>query len=344
MNIIIVGMGGHAASSWLHRINEHPEWNLVGIVDTDTEKLLHVEKWGVPEDCAYPNIEAAVKWGDEKIDLALITSPIPTHHVLATEAMELGLNVIVEKNMALTIEQGQDLVKLARKNPELSTSLGTQYPFRPKWYTLREMFKSGKSPIGKLSLVRMRSSAYSGDMRTHWRAWLGDIFPDDMMVHHVSILRYATAMEIIKVSAQVFRPAWSTWLGSSTVLMNMVMAPPGKEIEKDEWINAQYYGDWQGTGLKSGWEDNYEFYGPRGSIRFEPSAVKQREAVWMDMWQVVDGIKLIGEPGINTLTAYINDEKRQKVEVRELETKKDIEGRVAQIRRAIDDTTSDYDR
>lgn len=317
VNIIIVGAGGHA-QSWKAYINAHEGWKLVGIVDTDTEKLQHVTLWGVPEENAYPTIEDAVRWGDEKIDAALIATPIPTHHLLATQAIEYGLHVIVEKNMATTIEQARAMVKLARNHPELCTMVGTQYRFRPLWWTVHQLLHEDDA-IGRLSVVRARSTAFSGVMRAGWRAWLEDIYTNDMMIHHMDVLRYTTGLEFIMIQACVFKPIWSKWLGVSSVIMNFVMAPKGKEQEKDEWIHGQYYGDWQGTGLKVDWEDTFEFYGPKGSIRIEPPAERQASA-----WEKGPLMPLAGEPMGTHITLY-QDNQGGKQTVTEVEKRTDVE-------------------
>ena len=328
MNLLLVGAGGHAFS-WKQNVDRHPDWKIVAIVDTDTEKLDHVNSWGVSEDEAYPTIDDAMKWTDYELDAALITSPIPTHHLLATEALENGLHVILEKNMACTIKQGQELVRLARTYPELCTVMGTQYRHRPTWWTLKNLFQSQSSPIGDVSHFRMKSSANSGSVRRGWRAFMSHIYPSDMMVHHIDSLRYALDMDVVQVQAKVFKPSWSRWLGTSTVYMNMVMAPQGKENDKDTWVYGQYLGDWQSTGLKNDWEDQIEFFCKRGSIRFEPPENKVKKGAWMDMWEEINGVKLIGEPLGSKLYSYLDQEDGKTVHKKEVEKRIDIENNPA---------------
>ncbi|MHA1371633.1 MAG: hypothetical protein ACTSRA_18185, partial [Promethearchaeota archaeon] len=118
----------------------------------------------------------------------------------------------------------------------------------------------------------------------------------------------------------------SKWLGTSTIFMNFVLAPRGQELNKDDWVYGQYYGDWQGTGRKCEWEDVMEFFGPRGSIRFEPASDQKWSAKeWMDMWVEINGIKLIGEPKANKLFAYLDDDKGRCIERRTLTMRNDIE-------------------
>jgi predicted dehydrogenase len=319
MNIIIVGAGGHARN-WKAYIDLHPDWKLVGIVDTDAMKLENASSWGIPEEWAYPYIKDAVKWSEEPIDAALITSPIPTHHLLATEAMELGLHVIVEKNMASTIDLAKSLVQLARKHPNLCTSMGTQYRFRPNWWTLHEMFTKNACPIGPISHFTARVTSKQGVQRSGWRAWLAHIFAEDMMVHHIDCLRYCLGMELVKIQAQVYKPAWSEWLGTSTIMANLVLAPNGKERDKSSYIYGQYYGDWQARGLKRSWEDGFEFYGPKGSIRIELPGEPAE-----NVWEKTSVMPLVGEPAGSKIIQYLDSPDLNKVTISEIPKRYDIE-------------------
>jgi predicted dehydrogenase len=332
MNILIVGCGGHARS-WLGYIQKNPNCKVVGIVDTDTEKLTHADLWGVSEEYAYPSIAEAVRFTDEPIDVALITSPIPTHHLLATQAIEQGLHVILEKNMASTIEQAQALLKLARSHPELCTSMGTQYRFRPNWWTLHELFnpRSPKdvNPIGNISMVRAKVAAKQGDMRYGWRSWLPDIFAEDMMAHHIDCLRYVLGMEVIKVQSQVFKPHWSQWLGSSTTFSNLVFAPLGKENHKEEWVYAQYYGDWQSRGNRREWEMDFEFQGKHGAVRIEypvdEKSIDQPSPSWDGLWEKSPLGSLVGEPFGSRIVAYIDSPDLRTQTIKEIPKRTDIE-------------------
>ncbi|MBD3353308.1 MAG: hypothetical protein GF364_17640 [Candidatus Lokiarchaeota archaeon] len=326
MNLIIVGAGGHA-QSWRKNIERHENWDIVGIVDTDTEKLDHAsDLWNVDEDMVFTTISEAIRWGTYDIDVALITTPTPTHHLLATEALESGLNVILEKNMASTIEQGQELTKLAQSHPELCTAMGHQYRYRPNWWTLRQLLTSKECPIGKLSHIRGKIASYSGDARHGWRSWLRDIFAEDMMVHHIDCLRFCTNMEIIQIQAQVFRPKWSSWLASSTVFANLVLAPHGSECIKEDWVYCQYYGDWQTKGLLNDWEIDFRFYGSDGSLRLEPPTDKTNM-----LWEEADGYQLIGEQSGAKLKSYLDIKGKyasdSQIEIREIPKNSNIENR-----------------
>lgn len=327
MNVIIAGAGGHALA-WKASIERHSGWQLSGIVDTDTEKLEKIPRlWGLPEENAYPTITDAVRWSEDPVDLVIIATPIPTHHGLAVEALEQGLHVLLEKNMASTIEQGQHLVRMARALPRQCTAMGTQYRFRPTWWSLQQLFASPGCPIGPVSHLRFRSSSFGGDQRGGWRHFLPDIFAEDMMVHHVDVLRYVLGMNVVKVHASMFRPRDSRWLGTSTVQASFTFARPGKEHEKDEWVHAQYHGDWQGRGLVADWEDVAEFFGSRGSIRFEPPPESPESSPRLpDPWARVDGIPLIGEPAGSTIVARVVEGSGGRAKAVTIERRRDVGG------------------
>ena len=135
--------------------------------------------------------------------------------------MELGLNVICEKSMAETLEEGQKMVKVAQNHPDLCTVMGTQYCFRLMWWTLKTLLQDQEGPIGKVAEIKATSLAKQGNQRSGWRAWLPEIYPLDMMVHHIDSLRYCTGMNVVKIQllrlfhiiqvGWVLPRLWLTW-------------------------------------------------------------------------------------------------------------------------------------
>ncbi len=150
---IIVGLGGHARGSWALSIKKHPDWKIIGVVDTDTELLENAPKIvPIEHDQVYRKIEEVIQYG-QKPDLAIIATPIPTHHVMVKEAMERGINVICEKNMASTIYQGRQMLQLALDHPELSTGMGFQRRYSYQNWTAKKYLQGPDNQIGKLSFI-----------------------------------------------------------------------------------------------------------------------------------------------------------------------------------------------
>jgi predicted dehydrogenase len=245
---IICGIGSHA-HAWRKALDAHPDWMLAAVVDTDTEKLEHApEVWGVAEDQAFTSIEEAIQFGEGPYDLAIIVTPIYTHHVLALEAMELGLNVICEKNLTSTIDQGRMMVKAALAHPELCTGTGNQTRYFAKNWTVKKYYQEHIKQFGSVTSLEFSGLYNWGKTRHGWRRWLPDLFLDDMAVHHLDFMRYLTDMDIVQVQGVNFKPVFSNFKGSSTTYAVLAFAKKQDYHKKDNWIYGLYRGDWQKKG------------------------------------------------------------------------------------------------
>ncbi|MHA1680422.1 MAG: Gfo/Idh/MocA family protein [Promethearchaeota archaeon] len=261
LKTVIVGMGGHA-NSWRNCIKRHPDFELTGIVDTDTELLDNMHLYGLEEEDGFINIDDYVM-DKGKPDLALIATPIYTHHVLVKEVMDHGINVICEKNMASTPYQGRQMVQLALDNPHLTTAIGHQYRFFfGNW--LLKTYLQEHSDLGELSYIRQASGGNWGEKRTGWRRWLQEVYLEDMAPHHFDLLRYITGLNVVEIKADTFIPRYSQWQGSSTVFANIALAHPDDYHHRSNWIWCQYYGDWQARGPQNNF---FDLYFEKGHVR-----------------------------------------------------------------------------
>jgi predicted dehydrogenase len=220
--------------------------------------------WGVDEDSSFTSIEEAVQFGEGPYDLAIICTPIYTHHVLALEAMELGLNVMIEKNLASTIDQGRMLVKAATAHPELCTAVGNQTRYFPKNWTMKKYYLENKQKFGDITSLYVTYLANWGKTRHGWRRWLADLFLEDMAPHQFDYIRYLTGMDVVQVQGINFRPKFSNFKGSSSTLAIMALAKPENYHNPDEWIYVDYRGDWQKKGETY---EKYEMLCEKGDIQ-----------------------------------------------------------------------------
>ena len=261
---VIIGNGGHAGS-WRREINKHPEFELVGIVDTQTEMMEHMNVFGLSEEDFFISIDDYVD-DRGKPDVAVIAAPIYTHHVLVKETMDHGINVICEKNMASNIIQGKQMVQSALDHPELVTAVGHQYRY---WHRnwLAKCFYQEHNDLGDLAFIRWSSSGNWGERRSGWRRWLQDVYAEDMGPHHWDLLRYITGLNVVQVKADTFIPNYSWWQGSSTVFANMALAHPDDYNHRHNWIWVQYYGDWQARGPQHESRNHMDMYFGKGHVR-----------------------------------------------------------------------------
>ncbi len=208
-NVLVVGSGNHAMH-WRSHMNIHGEFKPSGVVDINPELLEHAHDiWGVDDDAVASTIDEALATGI-KADIALIVTPIETHHGLAIEAMRNGLHVICEKNMAHSMQAGIEMTRCALEHPELATVVGHQYPYwRSSNWAMRKAIGTGQ--LGPLDSITCNFNPGGGfnpgtPTRNGWRRFLDHDYLEDWAVHTIDLFRYFTAMDAIVVSADLWRP------------------------------------------------------------------------------------------------------------------------------------------
>ncbi len=270
---VIVGMGGHAMS-WKQNIDKHEEIELVACVDNDTEKLANDwKRWGVDEDCVFPTIKDLLQWGEGPWDentIAIIATPIPTHWVLALEALTAGMNVICEKNLCSSVMQGRAMVRAAMERPGLCTATGTQTRYFYKYWTLKKFITENAKRLGPLSFVNFTTLYNNGKREFRWRQMLDDPVLEDMCPHSMDYLRYLTGMDVVEVSAHSFRHPYSNFFGNSGFTATMALARPGAYEQRDEHLTCQYRADWFKKG-RSG--QTYELLFENGDVLMDDKEI-----------------------------------------------------------------------
>lgn len=94
----------------------------------------------------YPDIEYTTEYdavlGDKAVDAVVISTPALTHKELAGKALDAGKHVFVEKPLALTVKDGQDLLEKS-ENKKLTLMVGHILQYHPAVLKLKDMITSG---------------------------------------------------------------------------------------------------------------------------------------------------------------------------------------------------------
>ncbi len=93
-----------------------------------------------------PVIESFSEVLASDIEGVVIATPAPTHHVLGLKSLEAGKDTFIEKPLALTLEQGRELV--AKAGQERILMVGHILEYHPACRKLVELVKSGE--LGEL--------------------------------------------------------------------------------------------------------------------------------------------------------------------------------------------------
>lgn len=121
---------------------------------------------------------------DDRVDLVLIATPMATHGPMALDALAAGKHVLVEKPMAVTLEEGRELVAAAREAPGHLVAA----PHVILSPTYQEMWRHiQRGDIGAVHLARGRYG-WTGPYWSEWyyRSGGGPLF--DLGVYNVTSL------------------------------------------------------------------------------------------------------------------------------------------------------------
>ena len=201
MKVGCIGCGKVARVLHLNEYSLNPEADIVALCDNDRERLdFCAAKFGAKR--TYTDHKKML--AEEKLDAVSITVPNHVHHVVTMDALNAGVNVLVEKPIALTSEDAQAMIDAAKRNRKLLMVSQTQR-FSPVHQKAKEVMDSGI--MGKVLHVAT-SFGHSGP--EGWSAWGGWFFRKDVAgfgpmadlgVHKADLIRYLTGKEVAEVSA-----------------------------------------------------------------------------------------------------------------------------------------------
>lgn len=139
-------MGGHAV-----RLLQHPEAEIVGLCDVSDEVTgrfaeRHFAGHPVPPCFTDP----AVMYAQTKPDAVVISTPHTQHFAQATQALEAGLHVYMEKPMVTALEHAYALADTVARTGKLFV-IGYNTPCSPEFVYLRQLIRTGA--LGRLELV-----------------------------------------------------------------------------------------------------------------------------------------------------------------------------------------------
>jgi len=188
-NFALVGCG-RIAYKHIESLKKIENAEIVALCDIRPERAQRYSKeLGIPY---YLDYREMIAKENEKIDIVNILTPSGTHASIAIEIMKLGKNVIVEKPMALTVQDADQMIETADVN-NVKLFVVKQNRFNSAVIKAREAFEAGR--FGKLVLgtVRVRwarNQAYydQDEWRGTWKLDGGVL--TNQASHHIDLLQW----------------------------------------------------------------------------------------------------------------------------------------------------------
>ncbi len=212
----MIGGGEGSQIGPAHRLGALADGNFelaAGALDVDADKgKAYAQKLGVAADRAYGDWREMLdgeKERSDKIDLVTVATPNSTHFEITRAFLENGFHVLCEKPMTMTVEEGEEIVKIAAATGKIC-AVNYCYSAYPMVREMRHMV--GQGEIGKIRLVVANfSHGHHGDAtdadnpRVRWRydpamAGVSGQFAD-CGIHAMHMASFIAGDEVSKLSA-----------------------------------------------------------------------------------------------------------------------------------------------
>ena len=137
---------------------------------------VYAQRLGIAADRAYGDwreMLAGESAREDRVDLVTVATPNSTHFEITKAFLEAGFNVLCEKPMTVTVQEGEEIVKIARANGRIC-AVNYCYSAYPMIRQARAMVRAGE--LGNIRLVVTNfSHGHHGDAedadnpRVRWR-------------------------------------------------------------------------------------------------------------------------------------------------------------------------------
>ena len=294
LNWGMVGGGEGSQIGPAHRLGAQADGNfsfVAGALDHNADRgRAYAQDLGIAPDRAYGNWQemlAGETERDGRVDLVTVATPNATHYEITRAFLKAGFNVLCEKPMTMTVDQGEDIVRTARASGTIC-AVNYCYSAYPMVRQMRAMIAGGQ--LGKIRVVIANFShghhadaADQDNPRVRWRYDPAQAGVSGQMadcgIHALHLASFVTGEQVEKLSA------------------DFASCVPGRELEDDAMINYRTEAGtvgrlWTSTvaiGRQHGLD--IQVFGERGGLRW---AQEQPNQVF---WQPLGGRTEIMEKG-----------------------------------------------
>ena len=199
------------------------------------EGRAYARQLGITDDRAYGDWQEMLegeKNREDRVDLVTIATPNATHFEITKRFLEAGFNVLCEKPMTMTVEEGEDIVRIAEASGRIC-AVNYCYSAYPMVRHMRALIAAGE--IGKVRLVvasfshgHHADAAQADNPRVRWRydpAMAGVSGQmADCGIHALHLASFVTGDEVETLSA------------------DFASLVPGRELEDDAMVNFRMLG------------------------------------------------------------------------------------------------------
>jgi len=176
LNIAQIGIG-YWGPNLLRNLSTNPQCNIKTVVDLSEERRKFVAN-------NYQNIiitdDIKVVLNDKEIHAIVIATPVSTHFDLAIQSLKAGKHVLIEKPMAKTVKEVNDIARIANEK-NLVAMVGHTFLYNVAVHKVKEIIDSGE--LGDIRYIysqRVNLGRIRNDVDALW----------NLAPHDISIIQY----------------------------------------------------------------------------------------------------------------------------------------------------------
>jgi predicted dehydrogenase len=184
----VVGCG-YWGPNLVRNLRSLPDCNLKIMCDISEQRLAHLKS-------LYPEVEGEVDYNHMLngvgLDAVVIATAVKSHYSMAKASLLSGKHTFIEKPMAGSSEECQELIEIAQKKG-LVLMTGHTFLYSPAVRKIKEIVKSGD--IGEIRYIcarRLNLGLFQKDINVAW----------DLAPHDVSIILHIMGERPITVNCQ----------------------------------------------------------------------------------------------------------------------------------------------
>ncbi len=176
LNIAQIGVG-YWGPNLLRNLVANNNCKVTDVVELSEERRDYVQRY-------YPSVNVTDSvdhlFNDKKIDAVVIATPVATHFDLSIKALNTGKHILVEKPLAQSVEEVEEIGKAAQKNNRVAM-VGHTFIFNAAVRYVKKIIDSGE--LGDIRYIysqRLNLGRIRSDVDALW----------NLAPHDISIIQY----------------------------------------------------------------------------------------------------------------------------------------------------------
>ncbi|MHB8645494.1 MAG: Gfo/Idh/MocA family protein [Thermomicrobiales bacterium] len=194
LNVAVIGAGRRGLAHTEAVADLEREARIVGIADVDERRVHALIGAHAPHATAYTDAIAMLNTASP--DVVYITTPPPLHRELTVAALERGAHVVLEKPIALTLEEAEAIGDAAARVGRL-VHICHQLRYAAGSDVLRDRLSAQK-----VALTHIWNYRKGPDIPGNWQRSWGGGHVVEWGIHYLDLCRYVMQTEPVEVYAR----------------------------------------------------------------------------------------------------------------------------------------------